>query len=101
MSTEEDPREGLEEEEEGPKDRESLYVHDNRKPWAIDLNPGISYLNFWTYWVVNLMIVISMQTKLTFVMFIIKDPNYYNVPDDQVAKVMGDVNSISEIVNII
>jgi len=47
------------------------------------------------------MIVIAMQTKLSFVMYILKSKDYYNVPEKQLSSEMATMNSISEIVNIV
>mmetsp|Transcript_32282 Transcript_32282/g.49421 ORF Transcript_32282/g.49421 Transcript_32282/m.49421 type:complete len:178 (-) Transcript_32282:867-1400(-) len=47
------------------------------------------------------MIVVAMQTKLSFVLYILADSHYYNVPQNEVSSVMATTNSISEVVTII
>ena len=37
-----------------------------------------------------------MQSILSFVVFILEDPNYYNVSADELAKELGTINSIAE-----
>lgn len=67
---------------------------------GIRLNPGISCINFIAYFTFTYVIFIAVSTSVSFSSFILRDPMYYDVPDNKVASIMGQITSIADCITI-
>ena len=62
----------------------------------IKLNPGISKFNLITYLLMLFVAMVCVGIIYGFVTFILEDPDYYNLTQDQAGQSMGYVGMISE-----
>jgi hypothetical protein len=67
---------------------------------GVKLNPGISALNFFSFLLLNFVVFTCIQFVLSFVSFILADPNYYGIKDELGEK-MGEIASYAELYVII
>ena len=67
---------------------------------GIRLNPGVSRLNLIAFFVSCYVMFIAVSISVSFSTFILRDPMYYDVPDNKVASIMGQINSIADCITI-
>ena len=67
---------------------------------GIRLNPGVSRLNLIAFFVSCYVMFIAVSVSVSFSTFILRDPMYYDVPDNKVASIMGQINSIADCITI-
>ena len=60
------------------------------------LQPGILGLNFITYALVYFVTMLALTVIYSFVVFILTDPNYYDVGHKDIGAVMGTIGMVSE-----
>jgi len=68
---------------------------------TVNLKPGIKFINFLAFIVLQFMVYLVLEMILGFVTFILKDPEYYNVDKDQLASDLGVINSWAEVAVIV
>eukprot|EP00347_Sterkiella_histriomuscorum_P021247 403334683 len=89
---------------------ETLASEDNEKEQLISdtttfmflkLKPSIHKFHILAYYLMVFTILLVVQFIIGFLIFILGNPNYYNLPDDQVGQVSGDCGFYAEILVII
>ena len=60
------------------------------------LKPGVRPINFITYAIVYLVMMVAIMVIYSFVVFILTDPNYYDVDEKDIGTVMGTIGMYSE-----
>ena len=64
---------------------------------GVVLNPGISRANMIAFWLMTFAIWTCVNFIFSFITFILSDPDYYAVPQDQVAGIIGRIGCYAEI----
>ncbi|CDW88597.1 UNKNOWN [Stylonychia lemnae] len=62
------------------------------------MKPGIKPIHVLSYYLMIFTIIMIVQVIISFLIFILGSPEYYNVPDKQVAQTSGDCGFYAEIV---
>lgn len=65
------------------------------------LNVGISEFNVITFFLLSFVNFIGLQSAVSFISFILRDPAYYNVKKDNVGTISSAVGFYAEVVLII
>ena len=65
---------------------------------GLELKPGFSALNVTTVYMVMFVGGLVMSFMSTFLSYIVKSPEYYNVPQNETASTLGDLGFYSELV---
>jgi len=65
---------------------------------CIKLLPGIKWYNLGSYYALMFVSFLNIHFSRSFMVFILKDPKYYNVPEKDVSVQFGKANSIAELV---
>jgi len=65
---------------------------------GLELKPGFSALNVTTVYMVMFVGGLVMSFMSTFLSYIVKSPEYYNVPQNETASTLGELGFYSELV---
>ena len=65
------------------------------------LNPGITPLNLISFYLMQFVVFICLSFVLSFVTYILTDPNYYNINIDDIGKLLGQISGIAELFVIV
>ena len=65
---------------------------------CIKLLPGIKWFNLGSYYALMFVSFLNIHFSRSFMVFILKDPKYYSVPEKDVSVQFGKANSIAELV---
>lgn len=65
------------------------------------LNPGITRTNFIAYAVLQFVTFVCLQFIISFVIFILKDKNYYDVNKDELGSDLGKIGMWAEVVTLV
>ena len=67
----------------------------------IKLNPGISVVNLLTYYLSQFVVFTCLSFVLTFTTFILRDPNYYAIDENEIGGDLGTISAYVEVIVII
>ena len=72
-------------------------VKERRKLKCVELMPGVKWYNLAAFLVLYMVTYICSTLPDSFMTFILRDPNYYNEPEDVLAKDLGIITTYTMI----
>lgn len=63
----------------------------------LDLKPNVSKINVLSFYLMCFALYLNIQFIISFIIFILKSKEYYNVPPDNIGEITGTIGAYAEI----